>query len=301
MRESKFSNKYKARCEKLRQFLFFEGNYKKRCFLKDNFEQYKEYLICYNKLFEYIRINLYRYILIDPDDDFDPLFSEKSQIIEAIEQLQIFYLCIKNCELRSYLSLVERFDFCRCLMELDFFKENIPKFNTISEKYGLFISDIMSEYDPENAIQFDISNKNLEIYKPYPDISIMNRYIENEKYSLMGDIQKKRFYNLLKKICTDDKLKRVEKSLFCRSVANSIANNDYNKSNKSRIIGLWIWDKCFNPFKFENVSLNQAIRELENGNFANTYKKEDFGRCMKRIIKNTRESIEKCTVVPFKE
>lgn len=48
MRESKVSRRYTMRCDKLREFLFFEGQYKKRCFLRDNFEKYEADIHLYN-------------------------------------------------------------------------------------------------------------------------------------------------------------------------------------------------------------------------------------------------------------
>lgn len=301
MRESKVSRRYTMRCDKLREFLFFEGQYKKRCFLRDNFEKYEADIHLYNVFFNNIRMFLYRYMLVDPDDDFQPFFDEEKQISERIEQLQIFYSCMCNSDMyKIYRSMIEKYDFCNYFYKYNHWVEVVRKFCIVSEKYGLFISDIFSTYKIEKITMLDAKIENSEIYKPYPDISAMNNYLNYEDYASMKNIQKNRFYTLIDKLSTGKELTRPEKSLASSLLKKSVANNCYKYSYKSRKIGLWIWDSYINPLN-KKITLKMAIDNLCQSEITDSFGEEDFNRSMKRILNNTIESIEKRSVVPFKK
>lgn len=302
MRESKASGSYAASCDKLHDYLFFEGQYKKRCFLKDNFKEYEVAFHRYNEFFNNIKEILYRYMTIDPDDDFQPFFNVENQINERIKQLQIFYSCMCNSYMYDiYRNMIYQNNFCSHFYEYNSCSEIVCKFCMLSEKYGLFINDIFSKFEIEKISSLDTQIDISKIYKPYPDISGMNKYFKNEEYMSMNNIKKKRFYNTVDKMSSGRELTRPEKSLANKSLKTSVVSAWYKRSYTSRRIGLCIWDNCVNPLNKNKITLEKVIGELYHSNVGVSFGKEDFNRSMKRILNNTIECIDKRSLVPFKE
>ena len=302
MRESKASRDYAASCDKLLEYLFFEGQYKKRCFIRDNFKKYEGYLDEYSDFFNSIRRLSYSHMLADPNDTFHPFFDEERQISERIGQIQIFYSCMCNSGMYSvYRNMIADYNFCSILYEQNSCNELICRFCMLSETYGLFINDIFSNYEIEGITSLDTQINDLGIYKPYPGISAMNNYFSHEEYSSMKAIRRKRFSNMVNKISSDNDLTRPEKSLASASLKISKANARYKKSYISRRIGLWIWDNCISPLNKNKIILKNAIDELHESNVGVSFGDEDFNRSMKRILNNAIKCIDKRSLVPFKE
>lgn len=302
MRESNASKSYDTRCAGLLEYLFFEGQYKKRCFIRDHFKEYEEYLHEYNAFFTNVRRLSYVHMSAYPNDTFHPFFDEERQISERIGQIQIFYSCMCNSDLYDiYRNMINDYDFCSILYEQHPCNELICRFCMLSEKYGLFINDIFSNYEIEGITSLDTQINGSEVYKPYPDTSAMNNYFDHEEYSSMKIIKKKRFLDTVNKISSDNDLTRPEKSLASASLKTSKANARYKKSDISRRIGLWIWDNCISPLNTNKITLEKVIDELYQSKAGIKFGEEDFSRSMKRILNNTIKCIDNRSVVPFKK
>lgn len=297
------SEKFDEYNKKYTIYRFYEGQYKKRAFIKDHFFELEQYQEKYNILYNHIRDASFKYSLIDECDDFIPILNEHQTIISRIEQLQLYYLYKKDNKFKYICkNMIDCIEFC------DYFFERydnsiIETVNSTSSKYGLFITDLISKIDEITIEDTEDIYKKYKLYNPYPDDTMMDSYLKNTYLNIESKIQSKRFYDGISKLASGDneQILDIEKYNINKYMKGSSAIKEFRCSEKKRNLGLFMWDNHCSPMN-KKQTLIQILMEIKrvNKKSMETEFTDTYVRIMKRLLKNTIDSINAHHVIPIK-
>jgi hypothetical protein len=314
--KSNTSKQFDKYNEKYTTYCFYEGQYKKRAFIKDHYSDLGKFQEKYDMLYNHVldassyylvcsffRGGLFDSSFVDECDYFVPGINEYKIIISRIEQLQLYYL-YKNDDKFEYIckNMIDSVEFCKFFFE-KYDGSKIETVNSISSKYGLFITDLMSSIDEINIEDIEYIHKKYKPYKPYPDDTMMGSYLKNTYLNIESKIQSKRFYDAISKLASGDneQMSDIEKYNLNKYMKVSTSIKEFRCSEKARNLGLFMWDNYYSPMN-KKKKLVQIFSELElkYGEITQVIEGGSYVRAMNRILKNTVDCINAHHVIPIK-
>lgn len=310
--------------KKLIQFLYLDGNYKKRSFILDNFASG----LCYRMREEFYPETEEIYWLATvadlfgstKNDDFFTVGHHKiyTRILQIYSILRYDFNnnpTRNNDELNKYLN--QLLDNKLKILDIplsyisDYFNEGLPQerirkfkmFNSLTVKYNLYIYDLIApiNYDYSCGLKEWI-NKNDEplsnIYKPFPTLEFCRGIVNIEKLEKSSIIQN-RFYNLLSLLEEGKNITKPQRATLRNLLRQSELLSQIHNSFETRKIGLYLWDMCKNPLNPDLIDYNDLINNLYNINIRASRSKNDFRRTMLSYLNKTDECIKKGKFLPY--
>lgn len=309
---------------KLKQFLYLDGNYKKRSFILDNFasglcyRMWEEFYTASEEICTLTEItNLYR---IANYKNVDKLINYKTYT-RLLQLYGVGYVGAYNYrtadiwELNRYLYQLFENEIMRlkipisCIgyyFEKGMFREKrqtFKKFNSLSLKYKIYIYDLISpiNYDYSNCLKEWLYRKDepeYNIYAPFPTLEFGSGIVDTEELKKSNLIQK-RLLDLLSLIANGNEIKRNHGPTLSNILKQSQLLSHIYQSFETRRIGLYLWDMCNNPLNQDLIDYNDLINYLYNIKIRASSSKENFRRLMLSYLEQTNECIKQRKFLPF--
>lgn len=328
MDKVKAKNKRKEKIANIRlnikHLMYFDGNYKKRYFIINNYksddyiEQKKLYLrqkelletylksycsplrilSCVKEAFRILQlytITNYRLenpCIINPDKPSNENF-DKRQHMYREEQ---FILMKDNSTIDSYFIQEYTSQYKNILSDF-------RRFTVLSLRFGLYIYDLFSNINfiYSSDLSGWVYNENIpdrDIYYPIPDIRWMRDFIDIENLK-KHNTTRKRFLKLLSMIMDEQELEKPQESTFISIFIKSNLLSQLHSSFSTRMIGLYLWDLCKNPLNTNTCNPNELIEEMYINKIKEFKSKVVFFRAMRSYLTHTDKCIQSGKFLPY--
>lgn len=309
---------------KLKQFLYLDGNYKKRSFILDNFasglcyRMWEEFYTASDEICALTNItNMYRITNYKNIDKFidDKTFTRLLQLYGMGYFGAYNYRTADIWELNKYLHQLLENEIMRLKIPLSYIayyfergmfrekRQTFRKFNSLSLKYKLYIYDLISpiNYDYSNCLKEWIAKKDEpedNIYAPFPTQDFGSGMVNIEELK-KSNLNQKRLLGLLSLISNGDEIKRNHGPALRNMLTHSHLLSQLHQSYETRRIGLYLWDMCKNPLNPEQIDYDDLINYLYNINIRYSSSKEEFRRMMRIYIDKSTECIKQGKFLPY--
>lgn len=291
MRESKNSKMADEYCEKLKSYLFLEGVYKQRKFLISiNESDFFKLIYTDYRLLEALIVHIGGQKITMGEIAYNIKLAQLHFAVIKYNELRLLYANNKELYRTSYLI--------KYVIDNKFY----PIFNfldTVSKKYGLFISDLCASY-----IKIDLSHilrdfSSPHICWPYPTKETMFRYMDASDFSSLKPLKQERLLNALDTILGFAEEERIAKTNFAELLKGSPYNLEFKSSFHTRIIGIWLWDNVNDPTNENKIGFKEAISILEKEIKPKSQDIEVFIRYWRDELNHTSKCIEEGKFIPY--